>query len=59
MFSSLSPSSSREKALAKERKQTETKTGVAIAFAVPRSSNHWLSTEASAPVVFVCLNANF
>jgi hypothetical protein len=32
---------------------------VAIAFAVPRSSNHWLSVEASAPVVFICLSASF
>ncbi|KAJ6893230.1 hypothetical protein NC652_027299 [Populus alba x Populus x berolinensis] len=43
----------------KERKRTETKTGVAIAFVVPRSSNHWLSTEALAPVVFVHLSASF
>ncbi|KAJ7013926.1 hypothetical protein NC653_003524 [Populus alba x Populus x berolinensis] len=32
---------------------------MAIAFAIPRSSNHWLSVEASAPVVFVCLNVSF
>jgi hypothetical protein len=40
-------------------KRIETKTGVAIAFAVPRSSNHWLSAEASAPVVFIRLSASF
>jgi hypothetical protein len=40
-------------------KRIKTKTGVAIAFAVPRSSNHWLSAEASAPVVFVRLSASF
>jgi len=43
----------------KERKRTETKTGMAIVFDVPRSNNHWLSTEASAPVVFVRLSASF
>jgi hypothetical protein len=32
---------------------------MAIAFAVPRSSNHWLSAEASAPIVFVRLSASF
>jgi hypothetical protein len=32
---------------------------VAIAFSVPRSSNHWLSAEASAPIVFVRLSLNF
>jgi hypothetical protein len=32
---------------------------VAIAFAVPRSSNHWLSAKASASVIFVRLNASF
>jgi hypothetical protein len=30
-----------------------------ICFAVPRSSNHWLSVEASAPVIFVRLSASF
>ncbi|KAJ6892967.1 hypothetical protein NC652_027078 [Populus alba x Populus x berolinensis] len=49
----------RRKHQQKERKRTETKTGVAIAFVVPRSSNHWLSTEALAPVVFVHLSASF
>ena len=30
-----------------------------ICFTVPRSSNHWLSVEASAPVIFVRLSASF
>jgi hypothetical protein len=45
--------------ISRRRERTETKTGVAIAFAVPRSSNHWLSAEALAPVVFVRLSASF
>jgi hypothetical protein len=32
---------------------------VAYLFRCPRSSNHWLSAEASAPVVLVRLNTSF
>ncbi|KAJ6931993.1 hypothetical protein NC651_007627 [Populus alba x Populus x berolinensis] len=45
--------------ISRRRKRTETKTGVAIAFAIPRSSNHWLSAEASTPIVFIHLSASF
>jgi len=45
--------------ISRRRKWIETKTGVAIAFVVPRSSNHWLSAEASAPIVFIRISASF
>ena len=43
----------------RKKQGKEARTDVAITFDVPRSNNHWLSAEASAPAVFVRLSASF
>ena len=50
---------SRESISRRRENEQRPKPAWPICFAVPRSSNHWLSAEASAPVIFVRLSASF
>jgi len=50
---------SRESISRRRENEQRPKPAWPLCFAVPRSSNHWLSAEASAPVVFVHLSASF
>ncbi|KAJ6872140.1 hypothetical protein NC651_031292 [Populus alba x Populus x berolinensis] len=49
---------SRENISRRRENEQRPKPAWPICFVVPRSSNHWLSAEASAPVISVCLSAS-